>query len=512
MPHIAYRLALASLFTLSLGCSGGGGARRGGDTGGAGGEDQEGGKGGATGGSGGRAGTGGRGGASGAGGNGGEAGSGGSSGGSGGSGGVSGAGGSGGGGGTAGSGGSGGAGGGGAGGSGGTGGTGGSGPAPTGHLFGAHSGKYPAGTIKPTGSQDVLDAAVKAAYDKWKAAYVTAGCGGYYIKTTGGEAGSISSSPAIGSGMIVAAMMAGHDPEAQKIFDGLLAVARKFPSYLAGHQDLVTYTLLDGCKRKSDGDSTVDGDLDFGFALVLADKQWGSGGTVKYLDEAKKTIAAIKKYDMNPTLKIPLIGDWASLPGEDAKGWFTDTKPPHFMLGHFRGFAQASGDAFWMQTVDALQALTTKVQTQFSPMTGLLPQYLDESVPAKVNYLKDPNAGYYFSDCGWIPFRFAADYIASGDARSKTALGKMVDWVKMTTGGDPAKIVDGYKLDGAAIGTKGTVEFIAPFAAGAIFDAANQTWLDAAWKLMTANPGGSQTADTANLLGMLVASGNWWTP
>ena len=74
---------------------------------------------------------------------------------------------------------------GGAGGDPGAGGAAGSGPAPTGHLFGAHSGKYPAGSIKPTGSQDALDAAVKAAYDKWKAAYVTQACGGYAVKSTG---------------------------------------------------------------------------------------------------------------------------------------------------------------------------------------------------------------------------------------------------------------------------------------------------------------------------------------
>src|SRR5262245_48727450 len=50
-----------------------------------------------------------------------------------------------------------------------TGGSGGGGSAATGYLFGAHPQQYPAGAIKPAATQAELDAAVAAAYDKWKA-------------------------------------------------------------------------------------------------------------------------------------------------------------------------------------------------------------------------------------------------------------------------------------------------------------------------------------------------------
>jgi hypothetical protein len=50
------------------------------------------------------------------------------------------------------------------------------------------------------------------------------------------------------------------DDLASGLYDGMLAVARKFPSYLAGHGALVTYALLTGCKRPAEGDSTVDGE------------------------------------------------------------------------------------------------------------------------------------------------------------------------------------------------------------------------------------------------------------
>jgi hypothetical protein len=64
-----------------------------------------------------------------------------------------------------------------------TGGSGGGGSAATGYLFGAHPQQYPAGAIKPAGTQAELDAAVAAAYDKWKAAYVMASCGGHVVKS-----------------------------------------------------------------------------------------------------------------------------------------------------------------------------------------------------------------------------------------------------------------------------------------------------------------------------------------
>jgi hypothetical protein len=52
--------------------------------------------------------------------------------------------------------------------------------------FGMHAFKYPAGVLKPAGTQDSLDASVKAYYDKWKAAYIKPMCGGYVVQTEGG--------------------------------------------------------------------------------------------------------------------------------------------------------------------------------------------------------------------------------------------------------------------------------------------------------------------------------------
>ncbi len=397
----------------------------------------------------------------------------------------------------------------------------GDGPVAAGYMFGARPQAYPAGSIRPTGTQGELDAAVKAAYDRWKAAYVVAACDGYVVKARTGT----TNSSALGNGMVITAMMAGHDPQAKTIFDGLFAVGRKFPSGLSirvppkhgigvrpGNEFLVNYAIGDNCTRVGEGEgtSTPSGDLPFAYALALADKQWGSAGAINYLDQAKKTANAIKLYDMNPQ-KVTGLGDWASLPGEGM--WTTVARPNYFAVGYFHAFAKASGDMYWMQAIEAVQTRIADVQSRLSPMTGLLPQYLVGGMnPPGGTFLGDANARDYFGGAGLIPLWLASDYIGSGDVRSKAALSKITEWLKTKTAGDASKIVDGYRLNGDAVGTAGTMAFVAPFAAIAIFDAANQAWLDSIWKVISTAPTTNQVADTTNLLGMLIVTGNWWQP
>jgi endo-1,4-beta-D-glucanase Y len=386
------------------------------------------------------------------------------------------------------------------------------------HPFGSRPLQYPAGSIRPAGGQAALDAAVAAAYDRWKAAYVATACGGHYVKSPG-EQGQIASSSGNAAGMIITAFMAGHDPEARTIYDGILTLSRKFPSYLEHRAGNLSYAIVrnpDGScahprdkKGNNTGDSSVNGDLDFGFALLLGERQWSDA---RYGSEAKKTIATIRQYDFNPTSHVPLIGDWASLPGEPEE-WKTSGKTSNFMLGHFRAFAQADDRPFWNETVEKLHALTEATVTRHSPAAGLLPLYLRYgTTPPPAKMLGDQHAGHFVKDAGSIPFRLAADVLASGDPRSRAALARMLAFVQKAAGGDPARIVDGYNLDGSALASAGTVKFIAPFGSAAIFDAANQAWLDATWKLMLAAPAGEQEADTENLLNMILISGNWWQP
>jgi hypothetical protein len=88
----------------------------------------------------------------------------------------------------------------------------------------------------------------------------------------------------------------------------------------------------------------------------------------------------------------------------------------------------------------------------------------------------------------------------------------LMDFFQGASGGNPANVASGYKLDGSVLGAFADPSFIAPAAVGAMVDARFQGFLDAA---VTWNASHLQTgyyASEIQLLSMVVASGNWWTP
>ena len=147
--------------------------------------------------------------------------------------------------------------------------------------FGSHPMSYAAGTIKPNHvPQATLDQAVRDFYDQWKAEYLTEACGaGRYVVKTHVSAGNLTVSEGHGYGMMLAALMAGYDGEAQDIFDGMYAYFLEHPTEL--HDHLMAWYQSNSCNDAQGVDSATDGDLDVAFALLLADKQWGSCGRIK---------------------------------------------------------------------------------------------------------------------------------------------------------------------------------------------------------------------------------------
>jgi hypothetical protein len=249
----------------------------------------------------------------------------------------------------------------------------------------------------------------------------------------------------------------------------------------------------------------------------MAEKQWGNGGAINYGAEARSMIAAIKVEDMNATSKLPLLGDWVA---ETDTKFYWGARSSDFMGGHLRAFGAATSDALWMQAVDAIYAVTSKLQMA-NMTTGLLPDFIINTnmpspAPAAANWSSAdaPNDGFYHYHAARLPLRLAMDYIGSGDARARTALTAMNTWVKTKTGGNPEVLVDGYRIDtGTSIGNGGSWVFEGPFGAAAIVDTSNQAWLDAIWsRASTGSAGNDSNAETLRLLSMLVMSGHWWAP
>jgi endo-1,4-beta-D-glucanase Y len=395
--------------------------------------------------------------------------------------------------------------------------------------FGSHAFAYPAGALKPSQGQAVLDAAVRAYYDKWSARYLAARCGGYVVVTegaTGASDGTFTVSEAHGYGMLITALMAGHDPDAQAKFNGLYRVFRAFPS--TNDPDLMDWQILDrcpigetctqpvpGCFRIAGppSGSATDGDLDIAFALLLADKQWGSAGAIAYLAEAKKVIAAIKAKEMNPITKLPRLADDV----EAGSAFYFTIRSSDLMTDHFRAFATATGDSFWTQAADASYGLVADLQARYAATTGLLPDFIVKTdgtaQPAPPRWPGDagPATGEYSYNACRFPWRLATDFVVSGDTRAKSALAKLNVWIKDKSGGNARNIVDGYRLDGQLSSQVSgpDLAFTAPFALAAM-TGADQAWVDALWKNVSDAPLGLYYGDTIKMLGGLVASGNWW--
>jgi endoglucanase len=379
-------------------------------------------------------------------------------------------------------------------------------PAP----FGSRPYAYPAGTAVPTGTRQELDAAVIRAYDAWKAAYVAPGCDGFIVKTSGGTGAkdAITLSEGLGYGMLATVLMTGHDPEAQTVFDGFLRVYRRFPS--KNNRDLMAWAIGPTCRPIEGENSATDGDLDVGFALLLANRQWGSDKT-DYFGEAKRVIAAIAASDLNRDTNLPLLGDWAT-----SAQYFYATRTSDFMPDHFRAFADASGLGVFSSSIDRMYALTQKLQESASGGTGLVPDFVvdTKSTPraAPPDFLEGPTDGDYSYNACRVPWRIGTDFIVSGDVRARQVLSRLTGWMKRISGGEPSGIAAGYRLDGAQIADGPNAAFVGPLAVAAAIEPGNQEWLDALWKWLVLAPADDYYADSIRLLSMLVVTGNWWVP
>lgn len=366
---------------------------------------------------------------------------------------------------------------------------------------------YTSGTIKPNHvTQSSMDNAVKTKWNAWKTAYLKpAGTGKYYVKyNSAGE----TVSEAHGYGMLFTVLMAGYDSSAQTYFDGLYNYYTAHPSsinpYLMSWKQNSSFENIEG------QDSATDGDMDIAYSLLLAHKQWGSSGTVNYLEAAKRIINAIMDHEINQSNWTIRLGDWAS-----SGSYNTATRPSDFMLNHLKAFQAATGDARWKNVTDKTYTIINSLYTGYSPTTGLLPDFVVYSggtyQPAAAGFLEDPNDGNYNYNSCRTPWRITTDYLISGDNRALSQLNQLNSWIKTKVSSTPGNIKDGYKLNGTTFGSYNSGAFYAPFGVSAMTSSANQSWLNSVWSHTAGSAAEDYYEDSIKLFSMIVMSGNWWT-
>lgn len=368
--------------------------------------------------------------------------------------------------------------------------------------------------IKPNNvTQAAMNTSVSSYYDYWKSKYLKNNLaslpGGYYVKgdITGDADGytPLGSSEGQGYGMVITVLMAGYDANAHTIYDGLFKTARAYRS--SQNNNLMGWVVADNAGAQGHFDSATDGDIDIAYSLILAHYQWGSGGTINYLNEAKKMINNGLKVSNVTTNNRLNLGDW------DTKSAL-NTRPSDWMMSHMRAFYQETNDATWLNVINNLYSVYTQFSNAYSPSTGLISDFVVKNPPepAPRNYLDEfPETNEYNYNACRVPLRIVMDYALYGSTSALTVSNKLVTWIKTKTGGNPTSIIDGYKLNGSNTGSGTEAVFIAPFVAASVTSASNQAFLNSGWTyLKTAKSG--YYSDSYSLLCQLFISGNWWKP
>jgi hypothetical protein len=315
--------------------------------------------------------------------------------------------------------------------------------------------------------------------------------------------------------MVIVPLMAGHDPQAKTIFDGLWQFRLAHPSEIDNR--LMDWDVPD---TTNGNDSAFDGDADIAYGLLLAHAQWGSSGAVNYLAQAENVIAGIRARTIGPASRLPMLGDWVNPNGATHSQW--TTRSSDFMPGHFRAYGAASGDAaFWSSVVAAVQNVVTNIQSNESTTTGLLPDFVQlvgaarDPQPAPAEFLEGANDGDYWYNAGRDPWRLGVDAILNNDATTLAQVRKINQWARTSTGGNPDNIKGGYRLNGIPLNDWTDLFFISPFAVAAMTGntAADQTWLNNLYsRIYQSHNEGNYYADAVTLQSLLAVTGNMWDP
>ncbi len=376
------------------------------------------------------------------------------------------------------------------------------------HPFPTHV-TYRAG-VMPSATQSTRDALVEKNYDAWKKTYLVHGCASneYYVSTKGDDDaphnGTVSE--AQGYGMNIVPLMAGYDSAAQTEFNGLWQLVKD-------HEDpdgLMEWQ-LDGstCKYTDNGtpDAATDGDLDIGYGLVLADRQWGG-----YTTDAKAWLASVYAHDVAPDGHLKCEDD----------GPNTDTRPSDMMLDHLRAFAAYDTAHDWNKVITRTEAVISSFTANYSPSAGLLSDFVVGANatprPAPADYQEDQPDNIVGYNSLRVPWHLGTDALVNGSgtaAVAYAAAGKESACLKSLSGGNPAKVQPHIKLNCANGGVSGDTraEEAGDAAGPAAMAAGDQAWTDAIWKQLSSNPfGDAYYGETIKMIVSVVMSGDYWNP
>ena len=143
-----------------------------------------------------------------------------------------------------------------------------------------------------------------------------------------------------GYGMVIVALMAGHDPRRRSGSTASPGTRSTTPAASTRGSSPGRRTRAAATCRAATPRPTATSTSPTGSCSPHA--QWGSGGAVDYLGAARRVLAGALAEDVHPRTRSPHARR-LDRPGARWSG----TRPSDWMPGHFRAFAAATGDARW---------------------------------------------------------------------------------------------------------------------------------------------------------------------
>ncbi len=340
------------------------------------------------------------------------------------------------------------------------------------------------------------------AYNQWKSTFVVGT--GSSTRVQRPENADDTVSEGIGYGMLIAVYLGD-----QTLFNGLW-------SYSQVHS--ASGMLMNWCVGGAGGTGTscigsgseTDADEDMAFALLKADKQWGSTGTYNYKALAAAMIGQIWSSDIDVTALLPKGGNNYDTP--------SPTNPSYFAPAYYREFAKVDTGHTWATVIANVYAAIGRVGN----VSGLLPAWCQSNgttLCAAVGSNGAQDDMIYQYDAHRVAWRLGLDACWNGVATGSTFLTNNAKFFATAAAKGTGRVSDIYTLAGApsgdalpnsmsAIGTAG----VGAMAVGNAFaSTAYRFLLDATY---TPDPAAREEAytyanATVGLLAALTMSGNF---
>lgn len=294
-----------------------------------------------------------------------------------------------------------------------------------------------------------------------------------------------------GYALLCNVMMAGSEPDVQGTFDRLFSFCKAHPSQANEH--LMSWQVTTDRYPSQKLGSSSQGDMLIAYALLLADRQWGSAGKINYREEASAVITALKQGCLDLENDTVLPGNWV---GEMQPADQQPVPSACISPAIFTAFHQASKDPIWKKVSTRMMGLVKHFQNADTGSVTLMPDLIDGANPQGTDEDEELS-----SENMSVIFHLALAGLLNGN---EEAIGYLSGFTCMMLAqsagdlgedpGDPA--LQSFCLMAAAVGKT------------------TQDWLNRLWDLVAGQELDRQDpfGSTMRLITLILVSQNWMDP